>query len=333
MTPPGDRDEIPDEISDAAQDWFLRLRSADMSAEDRRRFEAWRDADPRHADAWREVRAMWSEIGDLELAFAPHGRISPTSAAAPRRRWLSPGWRWGAAVAGLAACLLVFVVVAPATMHLPTRLLADHGTAVGEQRTVALPDGSRAYLNTDTAIDVTFSDRRRVVKLLHGEAMFEVAKDEMRPFDVLALDGKATAVGTAFAVGIAGERATVTVTEGVVRVTSPDGSFDGASTLLAGQQVSYQQRGTPSAVRTLDAEAATAWRRGAIAIRDRSLADALAEIGRYRPGRIVLLGNGARYAPVTARLSLADVDGGIDALAATHGLTVTRVTDFLLIVR
>jgi len=332
VTRPGNRDEISDEISDAAQDWFLRLRGPEVSAEDRRGFEAWRDADPRHAEAWREVQGMWSEIDDLEPVFAPHGRTLQTPVVAPRRRWLL-GWRWGAAAAALtAACLLIFVL-APTTMHLPARLLADHGTAIGEQRMVTLPDGSRVYLNTDTAIDVSFSDRRRVIRLLHGEALFEVAKDEIRPFDVLALDGKATAVGTAFAVGIAEERATVTVTEGVVRVTSPDGSFDGASTLLAGQQVSYRRRGTPGAVRALDAETATAWRQGVIAVRNRPLADALAEIGRYRPGRIVLLGSGARYAPVTARLSLTDIDGGIDALAATHGLSVTRVTDLLLIVR
>ncbi len=242
-------------------------------------------------------------------------------------------WRWGSTIAGLVvACVLIFVF-APAMVRLPTRLFADHGTAIGQQRTIALPDGSIAYLNTDTAIDVSFSDRRRVVKLLHGEALFEVSKDGARPFDVLALGGRATAVGTAYAVGIADGRATVTVTEGVVRVTSPDGSFDGPSTLTAGQQVSYRRGSAPQAVLTLDAEAATSWRLGAIAIRNLPLADALAEIGRYRPGRIVLLGDGARYAPVTARLSLADIDGGIDALAATHGLTVTRLTDFLLIVR
>jgi len=332
VTQPGNRDEIPDEISDAAQDWFLRLRDPDVPLADRVRFEAWHDCDPRHAAAWREVQAMWSEIGDLGPAFAPRGHPASAAASVARRRWL-PGWRWGAAIAGFAAaCLLVFVV-GPSMVHLPARLLADHSTAIGEQRTIALPDGSMAYLNTDTAIDISFSDRRRVVKLLHGEALFEVTKDETRPFDVLALDGKATAVGTAFAVAIADERAIVTVTEGIVRVTSPDGSFDGASTLLAGQQISYRRGGTPGAVRTLDAEAATAWRQGTIAIRNLPLAAALAEIGRYRPGRIVLLGNGARYAPVTARLSLSDVDGGIDALAATHGLTVTRVTDLLLIVR
>jgi transmembrane sensor len=333
VTQPGDRDQIPDEISDAAQDWFLRLSAPGASAADRERFRAWREADPRHAAAYDEVRAVWSQIDDLEPAFAPRGRTAPTRAPVSRRRGLSMRWRWGAAITGLVtACVLGFVF-APTMMRLPTRLLADHSTAIGQQRTVVLPDGSIAYLNTDTAIDVSFSDRRRIVKLLHGEVLFEVKKDEARPFDVLALDGKATAVGTAYAAGIADERATVTVTEGIVRVTSPDGSFDGPSTLTAGQQVSYRRGGAPGAARTLDADAATSWRQGAIAIRNLRLADALVEIGRYRPGRIVLLGNSARYAPVTARLSLTDIDGGIDALAATHGLTVTRVTDFLLIVR
>lgn len=332
MTQPGDRHEIPDEISDAAQDWFLRLRAPDVAPAERERFRAWLDGDPRNVAAWREVQALWSRLDELEPAFAPTGRALPTSSAARKRRW-RPGWRWGGALAGLAAaCLLVFVL-APSAVHLPTRLLADHSTALGEQRTVVLPDGSTAFLNTDTAIDVSFSGRRRVVKLLNGEAWFEVTKDEARPFDVVALDGKATAVGTAFAVGSDGERAVVTVTEGIVRVTSPDGSFDGASTLRAGQQVSYRRGGTPGPVRTIDAEAATSWRQGAIAIRNRPLGDALAEIGRYRAGRIVLIGDAARYAPVTARLSLSDIDGGIDALAATHGLTVTRVMDFLLIVR
>ncbi|GEP54344.1 FecR family protein [Reyranella soli] len=333
MTQPGDRDQIPDDISDAAQDWFLRLGAPGASAADRERFRAWCEADPRHAAAYDEVRAMWSQIDDLEPAFAPRGRPQPAPSTVSHRRGLSMRWRWGSAIAGLvAACVLIFVF-APAMMRLPTRLLADHSTAIGQQQTVALPDGSIAYLNTDTAIDVSFSERRRVVKLLHGEALFEVSKDAARPFDVLALDGKATAVGTAYAVGIADERATVTVTEGIVRVTSPDGSFDGPSTLTAGQQVSYRRGEAPQAVRTLDADAATSWRQGAIAIRNLPLADALAEIGRYHPGRIVLLGDGTRQAPVTARLSLTDIDGGIDALAATHGLTVTRITDFLLIVR
>jgi transmembrane sensor len=81
------------------------------------------------------------------------------------------------------------------------------------------------------------------------------------------------------------------------------------------------------------APAAVAWRQDAIVIRDRRFAEALAEIGRYRAGRIMLLGDASPCGQVTARLALSDLDGGIDALAATSGLSVTRVTGYLMIVR
>jgi len=131
---------------------------------------------------------------------------------------------------------------------------------------------------------------------------------------------------------------TVTVTEGVVSVESPDSSGvlvegQGGIRVAAGHQVRYRRGAPPDPVHDVDASAVVAWRQGTIVIRDRSLAEALAEIGRYRAGRIVLLGNASHYDRVTARLALADLDAGIDALAATHGLSVTRVTGYLMIVR
>jgi transmembrane sensor len=165
-----------------------------------------------------------------------------------------------------------------------------------------------------------------------------VQKDASRPFDVVAVDGRTTAVGTAFAVKDVEASATITVTEGIVSVTSPDtasgSAADGNGTLVeAGQQVSYRRGAAPERVVVLDSGATTAWRHGAIVIRNWPLAEALSEIGRYHTGRIVLLGDASRYGSVTARLALTDLDGGIDALAATHGLSVTRVTDYLMIIR
>jgi len=337
VTEPGDRDPTSDQIDAAAQDWFLRLRAGDLPPEEQARFQAWRDADLRHRRAYEEVRSLWAEIDELEHAFAPPGRERLAQAPPQSRPRLA--WRLaGPLVAGLAAACLLLFVFGPATSRLPAKLLADHSTGIGEQRVVTLPDGSVAWLNTDTAIDIAYTGERRRVKLLHGEALFEVKKDASRPFDVVAVDGRTTAVGTAFAVNDADGSATVTVTEGMVMVTSPDVSSgsnarDTGILLEAGQQVSYRRGAAPDVVRTLDATAATAWRHGSIVIRDRPLAEALTEIGRYHDGRIVLLGNASRYGAVTARLALADLDGGIDALAATHGLSVTRVTNYLMIVR
>jgi transmembrane sensor len=321
-------------IDEAAQDWFLRLNDPDMPPAEQQRFEEWRAADPRHRAAYEEVRAMWADIDALEPAFAP-ARHAPGPAARPRRVfWSRPRL---ALAAALAVCLLVFVLM-PSASHLPTRLLADYSTGTGSQRAVALPDGSVAILNTDSAIDVDYGGERRIVKLLYGEAHFEVAKDAQRPFQVLAVGGRTTAVGTAFAVRDSDGAATVTVTQGIVSVESPDSSGalvegQGGTRVAAGQQVRYRRGARPDPVQGVDAPAVVAWRQGAIVIRDRSLAEALAEIGRYRAGRIVLLGDASRYELVTARLALADLDAGIDALAATHGLSVTRVTGYLMIVR
>lgn len=339
MTDQGDHNLTSDAIVDAAQDWFLRVSAGDLSPADQSQFDRWHDADPRHRAAYEEICRLWSQLDPLEAAFAPRSQRNVGGLPSPSRRsWLA-GWRLAVTSAGAAMAGLLLFLLAPEAARLPTRLMADHSTAVGEQRFVELPDGSAAYLNTDTAIDVMYSAGKRSVVLLRGEALFEVRKDARRPFDVLASDGKATAVGTAFVVRKASDSAIVSVTEGLVRVTSPDAdgssSATPASSMLvsAGESASYRRGTTPHLLGQIDVEAAAAWQRGVITIRDRPLAEALAEIGRYHRGRIVLIGDAAGQGQVTARLSLGDLDGGIDALVATQGLSITRVTPWLMLVR
>ncbi|MAO54653.1 MAG: iron dicitrate transport regulator FecR [Rhodospirillaceae bacterium] len=323
-TMPTGGDAHPDAIDDAAQDWFLRLREPGATEADRRAFDTWYAADPRHAHVYDEIVALWRDIAPLDPALAD-GRRTPANDNRARRFVLG----------GLiAACLALFAV--GAAWDLPIRLQADNLTAVGEQREVTLPDGSVAFLNTDTAIAVDFSGPGRRVTLLKGEALFKVAKNTARPFDVEAVDGRARAVGTAYAVRDLGDRAQVTVTEGTVRVTSPIGEdLESAVTLTAGDRVTYRRGGAPETIeRSPTGEtSALAWQRGMIVLDGTRLDDALAEIGRYRPGKILLLADPAKVQPVTARLAISALDGGIRALAATHGLTVTQVTDFLMIVR
>lgn len=314
-----------DPIDQAAEEWFLRVTAGDMNEAERQRFRQWREADPRHAAAFETMQTLWNGIDTLEPAFA----LSPGETAAlygQQRRF-----RRGAAVAiaALAACLLLFVASIPDIL---VNLRADYRTARGEQASVTLPDGSVAHLNTDSALDVHYTEGRRDVSLLGGEVWFEVARDARRPFSVLALDGRSTAIGTTYAVRERDGVATVTVTEGTVRVTAAS-TGEAGQLLTAGQRLAYRQDGTAGPVEAVDARAATAWREGIILLRERPFAEALEEIERYRPGRILLLADEENFGPVTARLSLGALDSGIDALAATHGLRVTRLTDYLVILR
>lgn len=309
-------------IDATARDWLLRLTSRQASQEELRAFAAWRDADPCHLAAYEEMRSLWTEIDDLQPAFAPP----------PRRHDI---WRRRMVIGTglLAASLALALAIEP---NLPARLMADAHTVVGRQEMLTLPDGSVAYLNTDTAIAVDYTDARRRVRLLYGEALFEVRKDSHRPFDVLALDGRTTAVGTAFAVRDDAETATVTVTEGIVTVASPSRRdaerMENVAVVEAGQQTNYRRGESPGPVRTADA-AATAWRDGLLVIRDQPFVEAIAQIERYRPGKILLMGDEARLQTVTAHISLRDIDSGLEALAATHGLSVLRLTNYLVVLR
>lgn len=320
-------------IEDAAQDWFLLLSSGEETEADRARFEDWLAADARHRTAFEEIRALWQDVDALEGAFDGTYRTPPPAQARPRRRAKD---RRSIGSAAAAACLILTVGLAT---DWPTKLLADHHTGVGEQARVTLPDGSVAWLNTDTALDVAYNSERRRVFLRQGEAHFEVVPDSGRPFDVRAQGGQSRAVGTAYTVHDQADGASVTVSEGAVTVLSPVNDDErgqseaaGRRTITAGEKVRYPSGGPPGPVQSVDASEDRAWRSGFIAIEGQRLADALAEIDRYRPGRIVLLADGAAPDRVTARLSIDAIDDGLEALAATQDLAITRLTDYLVIV-
>ena len=52
-----------------ASEWIARLNSDDVSAEDRARFEVWRQRHPRHARAYAELSATWHEIALHKSAY------------------------------------------------------------------------------------------------------------------------------------------------------------------------------------------------------------------------------------------------------------------------
>ena len=335
-------------IDETAQDWFLLLTSGEPNDLDRDRFAAWYEADPRHRAAYDELTELWTGIDNLRGAFAPPGH-SKTSyrrrnrlannagnqqPLPPRRAFNTRRKRWRPLrIAMAVACLALLMVATP---QLTMTLRADHRTGVGEQARIDLPDGSIAWLNTDSTIAVDYSAADRQIRLLHGEAQCKVMKDSKRPFAVMARRGQTTALGTVFAVRDDGDGTLVTVSEGTVEVVSPiDNRDPSAQTamLAVGEQVHYAEGSPPGPVRQANLASATTWRDGFIAIRDLPFSDALAEIDRYRRGRIVLLADTDDLEPITARLSIAAIDDGLSALAATHGLRVTRVTGYLTIFR
>ncbi len=333
MTEPRDHDGLDDETSDprlseTAQEWVVRLVSGQITAEELNRLKGWLVEDPSHQRAFERERKVWQQLDQLKstsavLANGDHWDAKqPTVVPRPARRY--------ALVGGFAAACLAFVVL---YQDIRTFLLADYQTGVGLQQVVTLPDGGLAHLNTDTAIAVDYSDQQRGIHLLRGEALFEVVPDPQRPFRVRAQDGTTQAVGTAFVVRAEDRQTRVTVVEGTVSIVAGADGQSGSSVIVhRDQQTLYRPGETPQHARAADGASAKAWSKGIIAIEGQSFVHAMAELDRYRPGRIIVLADLSRTKSVSGRFALQNVDDAITALAQIQGLRVVHVTDYLVFI-
>lgn len=161
-----------------------------------------------------------------------------------------------------------------------------YATGIGERRTVTLADGSLMRLNTDTALTVDLSPERRSIRLLRGEASFDVAHDKSRPFVVAADDAQVRAIGTAFTVRLRPDLTEVTVSEGIVGVR--DG--DRPERHVAAGNAAAVRRGTVAvtALAHTDIRRRLAWQDGRLSFDGDTLEQAVEEFNRYRTVPIVI---------------------------------------------
>ncbi|OBV38183.1 FecR family protein [Janthinobacterium psychrotolerans] len=281
------------DIDQQALDWFAR-RERSLSADEAAQFNAWLAANPAHGEAYARWHGDWARLDALPAADIDRLRRQlaldkASAAAAPspaRRHWLAT-LAPRAALATLALSASGGGILAWQHWQQQPLYAASFATARGQQQSVTLPDGSVLRLDTATRVAVTLYRQRREVRLLDGQAMFQVRGDAKRPFDVLAGAVRITVVGTRFSVrhtpGMAcKDDVRVEVEEGrvsVARGTAPAGTP--AILLTAGQRVGADQHGRLGAIGKVAARGIAPWREGRVSFDDTPLAQVLAEFERY----------------------------------------------------
>ncbi|MGC3987621.1 MAG: FecR domain-containing protein [Pseudorhodoferax sp.] len=325
MTAAADDAPVPGRVLDAAIAWQLRLDAG--GAADRAALQAWLDAHPDHARVWRQLGRL-----DAELAAGAAGPATRATLQRPVRA----GRRRAGALLGLvlAACagLAVLDRFQPAA-----QLLADLRTGTGERRAVTLPDGSRLHMDTRTALDLAFDGTRRAVVLRAGRIAVETAHGagDPRPFVVLTPTGSLRALGTRFMVEAQGGTR-LTVTEAAVAARpaacapAPQQPCAAERTVRAGETVRVH------ADRVDDAQPAApeadAWKDGMLVVEDRPLAEVVARLARYRPGRLAVDPRVADLR-VTGTLPLADTDQALLALTAAVPVELHEATRWWVTLR
>lgn len=332
-----------DDAMDMA-DWDARLRSRNCTAEDRKAFMKWYGQSAQNRSDFDSLTNLLELI--REMRDEPELRSMQEWAADSGDTEKSGAWPvrvlLGAVAATAAAIAIVLVVLLQIDLDAPSAVSAPvYATAVGERSTVTFADGTLAHLNTSTNLELEFTAQERVVKLVSGQAMFDVAQDMTRPFAVIAGDRRIVAVGTIFDVRMFGDTVAITLLEGRVEVSAARGAGSAEPPIpirmSAGERLTASIRAesasSPPLVENTDTQRATIWREGRVFFDNTKLSDAIAEMNRYSLVKIKLEQKSLNDIPVSGMFRTGQQGSFVETLESYFPLEAVEADENLIVLR
>jgi transmembrane sensor len=312
-----------EDLARAAHAWVRRLTSGEATVADAEALARWCAQSPAH-------KAAFTDAGQLWRAFGPAGERLRELGLAPARGYrprINRRAMIGIGIAAAAAGVAGVAIVRPPLDLWPSiaELMADYRTGTGERRQIAVA-GASIEMNTRTSIAVrTAAAGSQRIELISGEAAIAVAHD--KPLSVVAADGVTMADDAKFNVRVEGRAGIVSCLDGAVRV-----ACHGRELSLGGrQQVSYDDRGLGSPV-PIDPDIAAAWQRGLLIFRATPLTAVIAELNRYRSGRIVLLNAALGQRPINGRFRIDRPDDVLAQIELAFGAHLTSLPGGVVLV-
>lgn len=324
------------EIDREAAEWVVRLDREDVPASTLLEFEQWRSQSSQHREAADRLEDFWAGMAELDIFNDLH-EMDAVAARRPK----SGGERFrrrSALIWGAAACLAAILgVAAYQTLLVNPAFQEGYKTAVGEQRTIDLPDGSRVVLNTDSIIKATYTKTDRIIRLVRGEAYFDVQKNPARPFSVETDRGAVTAVGTAFSVRLVDQDMNVLVSEGRVRLSAapldraskePRADAPEEVEVAAGEAAVFDRSAkTISAIDKQDMDRQLDWKDGVLEFHGDPLMVVVADISRYTDITIEIENSELANRRVVAYYQVGKIEPMFEALRLTANVEVDWVNE------
>ena len=246
-------------------------------------------------------------------------------------------------IATTCAVVMMAIYLNP-QINVPVSSPQYYSTQIGETRNITLEDGSHIYINTNSVVEQVYSKQERSIRLLSGEAIFDVAHDEKRPFKVYTKDGIVRAVGTRFAVRVMSTGISVVVTEGRVSLEKREN----ANVDVEGVEESVPQKNIPLILNRGDAAeilnanpvlgnavqnlapikqyAANesvveqlSWSQGQLVFQGKSLQYVVDEVSRYTPVKIKIMNEELMVEKITGIFPIGDVELMLDGIEVALG--------------
>jgi transmembrane sensor len=293
--------------------WSARLRDERRDARLEAEFHEWLGASEDHRRAFDRMSQVWERAGMIRM----RARDEVAAIRDVRRSKFSP---WAATL----AATLVLVVFTAVYYWRDNALV----TKVGQQQVRLLQDGTRVVLNTDTRIEVKYDEHLRRVRLVRGEAWFEVSKHPTWPFVVSVGNQEIRALGTSFIVRHDDvQDLSVTLVDGRISVASIDRNGEAPSQapriLVPGQRLVVAPHQAPAVDRP-ELSRVTAWERGRVEFEDTSLVDATTEMNRYNTTHVTVPDAEVAKLRVGGVFRAGDSDEFVKIVTAAFGLRADR---------
>lgn len=293
-----------------------------MQEGDQTLLKQWREQDPRHAQAYQDMEAMWS-IAQATPDAAFKARLAQNTR--PR----APQWGRRAFIAGLGsacAALAGVAVLGPQRWLESEQYTQRYVSRKGERLEQTLPDGSLISLNTDSVVHVSFYQSERRVVLEKGEAFFQVRSEPDRPFNVDAGQAVIRVTGTRFNVRRETDTVDVAVDSGSVRVESGPW-WNSTNYNLVGEQGVRLGSGQQASVQSRNMVQALAWRQGRAIFDAEPLEHIIAELNRYKEPGIVLHSPSLRGLRVTGVFDVNDPQAFLGVLPSLAPVVIVQGPD------
>jgi transmembrane sensor len=314
-TQPRHKEPVPsDTVRAKAAAWVAQLHDGHRSPDVDARVRAWLSESEDHRRAFHRMTRVWELTGKMQM------RAGDLSATRPGRR--SRFTPWAATMAATMAATLILAVLATAYLWRDDTVV----TGVGQRQVRLLRDGTRVLLNTDTRIELNYDEHARRVRLVRGEARFDVAKHPTWPFLVTVDGQEIRALGTSFIVRNDAEDLSVTLVEGRISVApiarNDEAASQNAQILTPGQRLTISRHHAPAVDRP-ELNRVMAWERGRVEFEETPLGDAANEMNRYATTHIIVADDVAQL-HIGGVFRAGDSDEFVGTVTAAFGLRADR---------
>lgn len=333
MIQPENEGSVAD-IEAAAADWlayFDRMGVLDSDPgltdlSDREpEFQTWLNSNLKHRIAFLQLLSTWQRTERLQV-LEPGTDITSIIGKSGSQGKAA----WVAGLTALAAAVTV-TVLSPFMSWFQTTPAGEveiYFSQLGQTREITLSDGSILTLNTNSRVDIEFEEGIRNVRLVRGEVLFDVARDEARPFRIDTPSGDIEVLGTVFAAELRSDSLEVAVIEGHVALMPESGEDDRRQEMTAGM-IGYANQADviSESVGLREVEDRLLWRSGRIRFRNIALSDVAAEFNRYSPIQLEVQGPDVAKMRIGGTFAVDNMDGFLRLAESGLGLKVTRAGD------